>query len=407
MLPFLVNKDVYNEIRKLLALSFPGASSEICKIFGLDAFSTALRDPVLRVRVFDQNPKNLDKAVSIGSRVEAYSSLVPDGDGPTDEAGRRKVRGITAAPADHENRRLKQLEDDLADQRRQVQQLKADNDYWRTRAETAVTMPSAWPAPSTDATWLAPPSPAVGMPWNTGPAPPPPPMMTAASPGFAPQRPPVSRRGHHGRRRGRALVNRDQCRICYQPGHWSYNCPQQQSLDPDNANVCGVSSPSQSSSVTYTYMNVILNRIKTVALIHSGSEKNLIPSRLVQGVSLKPCHTELFAANGSQINVLGSVCLNVVVNGLFLPTELLVTDEINDVIFGYSFLCENACQWNFDIAMLMVRGTPVRLLKRSSVQYSSVHRIYVKETTDVPTGVTMYPSDCLPELGTLFLGEIG
>ena len=257
VLPFLVNKDVYNEIRKLLALSFPGASSEICKIFGLDAFSTALRDPVLRVRVFDQNPKNLDKAVSIGSRVEAYSSLVPDGDGPTDEAGRRKVRGITAAPADHENRRLKQSEDDLADQRRQVQQLKADNYYWRARAETSVTMSSAFPAPSTDATWLAPPSPVVGMPWNTGPAPPPPPMMTAASPGFAPQRPLVSRRGHHGRGRGRGrpLVNRGQCRICYQPGHWSwsYNCPQQQSRDPDNANVCGVSSPSQSSSVTYLY----------------------------------------------------------------------------------------------------------------------------------------------------------
>jgi len=225
-----------------------------------------------------------------------------------------------------------------------VQQLKADDDYWRARAETAVSMPSAWPAPSTDATWLAPPSPVVGMPWNTSPAPPPPPMMTAASPGFAAQRPPVSRRGHRGRGRGRgrALVNRDQCRICYQPGHWSwsYNCPQQQSRDPDNANVCGVSSPSQSSSVTYTYMNVILNRTKTnvcgvsspsqsssvtytymnvilnrtktnvcgvsspsqsssvtytymnvilnrtktVAFIDSGSEKNLIPSRLVQGV---------------------------------------------------------------------------------------------------------------------------
>ena len=103
---------------------------------------------------------------------------------------------------------------------------------------------------------------------------------------------------------------------------------------------------------------------------------------------MKPCHTELFAANGSQINVLCSVCLNVVVNGLFLPTELLVTDE-TDVILGYSFLCENACQWNFDIAMLMVRGTPVRLLKRSSAQCSFVRRIYVKETTDVPTNVTI------------------
>jgi len=50
-------QSLYNEIRRLLALSFPGEKSEICEILGRDAFLTALGDPVLRVRVLDQNPK--------------------------------------------------------------------------------------------------------------------------------------------------------------------------------------------------------------------------------------------------------------------------------------------------------------------------------------------------------------
>jgi len=47
---------VYNDIRRLLALSFPGQSGELCEIIGRDAFLTALGDPQLRVRVLDQSP---------------------------------------------------------------------------------------------------------------------------------------------------------------------------------------------------------------------------------------------------------------------------------------------------------------------------------------------------------------
>jgi len=38
-------QSVYNDIRRLLALSFPGQSGELCEIIGRDAFLTALGDP--------------------------------------------------------------------------------------------------------------------------------------------------------------------------------------------------------------------------------------------------------------------------------------------------------------------------------------------------------------------------
>ena len=44
------------EIRKLLALAFPGQSGELYEIIGRDVFLTALDDPALRIRILDQQP---------------------------------------------------------------------------------------------------------------------------------------------------------------------------------------------------------------------------------------------------------------------------------------------------------------------------------------------------------------
>ena len=66
-------QSVYNDVRRLLALSFPGETGQLCELLGLDYFLNALADPALRVRVLDQRPKNLDEALVIVSRMEAYS----------------------------------------------------------------------------------------------------------------------------------------------------------------------------------------------------------------------------------------------------------------------------------------------------------------------------------------------
>ena len=67
-------QSVYNDIRRLLALSFPGHSGELCEVIGRDAFLTALSDQSLRVRVLDQQPATLDDALAIVCRMEAYGA---------------------------------------------------------------------------------------------------------------------------------------------------------------------------------------------------------------------------------------------------------------------------------------------------------------------------------------------
>ena len=50
---------VYQDIRKLMALGFPGQSGELYEVIAKDAFLNSLGDPALRIRVLDQQPKPL------------------------------------------------------------------------------------------------------------------------------------------------------------------------------------------------------------------------------------------------------------------------------------------------------------------------------------------------------------
>jgi len=69
-------QDVYQDIRRLKALRFPGESGDFLEIIGRDAFLSALADPALCIRVLDQQSHTLDNALSCVVRMEAYGPLL-------------------------------------------------------------------------------------------------------------------------------------------------------------------------------------------------------------------------------------------------------------------------------------------------------------------------------------------
>jgi len=73
-------QSVYNDVRRLLASSFPGHSGEVCEVLGRDAFLRALGGQSLRVRVLDQQPATLDDALAIACRMEAYGTTTAASD---------------------------------------------------------------------------------------------------------------------------------------------------------------------------------------------------------------------------------------------------------------------------------------------------------------------------------------
>ena len=58
-----------------MTLAYPGESSVLSDIVGRNAFLEALDDQVLRVRILEKEPKTLDDALNMTSRLEAFDIM--------------------------------------------------------------------------------------------------------------------------------------------------------------------------------------------------------------------------------------------------------------------------------------------------------------------------------------------
>jgi len=98
-------QSVYRDVRRLMALAFPGQSGSLWEIMARDAFVDALPDPNLRCRILERDPSTLEQALKVASRLEALSRSVGDEDlnERWDQSGRRRNRQTrSAAEADNE-----------------------------------------------------------------------------------------------------------------------------------------------------------------------------------------------------------------------------------------------------------------------------------------------------------------
>jgi len=139
-------QNVYQDIKRLMALAFPSQSGEMYEVIARDAFLDSLSDPSLRVRVLDQSPKTLDEALTTVLRMEAYStdsaSSVVDDNNYDDS--RKRVRFVSASQnknADSEHR-IKMLEQHVLEQGREIDRLRlaanhADGTCFRTKDSAA------------------------------------------------------------------------------------------------------------------------------------------------------------------------------------------------------------------------------------------------------------------------------
>ena len=131
-----------------------------------------------------------------------------------------------------------------------------------------------------------------------------------------------------------------------------------------------------------TYLDISVNGKICPGLVDTGSDKSLIPRRLVPRSDLTPADIKLWAANGTEIVVLGSMYLRYSIETQTLVTKFLVTDQIDELIFGYSWLVDNQCQWDFERKILHIKGQAVELRTRHS--RPTVRRIYTRERMVVP-----------------------
>jgi predicted aspartyl protease len=393
-------QSLYQDIRRLLSLGFPGQVGELVEIIGRDSFLEALGDPVLRIRVLDQQPSTLDEALAIVCRMEAYSVTAGE---TTDEnnwggGGHRRVRwanslSATALPAretDHsENeKRIQQLEANLSEHRKQLQQLRSAFD--RRVAEQSA--PEIYTSPMSCNKWSST-------------------MSAAYHPAtYNQQRPATAtepQQLQHGstyERRERTTpsstrhLDRDTCARCGQKGHWqrSPSCPMRDAtqghVNSSQADIRGVSCNYICSE---TYLNFVMDGVAGQVLVDSGCDKSVIPRRMVSTVILSPADVQMYAANCTNIVVLGKTRVQFDIQGMPLFADVYVSDDVNEFMLGYDWLVSNNCCWNFDDGILEIHGVPVKLEQRPN--RGCIRHVHAKvrgQHNDVACGVAEETKCC-------------
>jgi len=76
------------------------------------------------------------------------------------------------------------------------------------------------------------------------------------------------------------------------------------------------------------YLKAWLGKEGVQILINAGCERSVTPRKFVRDSCLEPCEYRLFAANGTMINVVGEVFMNLKVGELVLQTRFVVSDNI-------------------------------------------------------------------------------
>jgi len=101
----------------------------------------------------------------------------------------------------------------------------------------------------------------------------------------------------------------------------------------------------------------------------------LCPYRFCKNSKLLPIDVKLFAANDSEIKVLGKTRLTFSVEGVPTSADLVVTDEVTEFLLGMDFDCE----WLVSKDHILIRGHSVPLAK--SPQKANVRCVIVRDYT--------------------------
>ena len=112
------------------------------------------------------------------------------------------------------------------------------------------------------------------------------------------------------------------------------------------------------------YLDVTVCGRRLSVLLDSGCETSVIGESLLPGIRLESSTQELYAANGTRIPIVGETDLEIRVGDVKIPTRIVVSRAISEMILGIDFLTQNRCRWDFGRSLIELGGKWVRLRGR-------------------------------------------
>jgi len=175
--------------------------------------------------------------------------------------------------------------------------------------------------------------------------------------------PPSAYSSHSGQGRGRQLRHGN-CFKCGQPGH-SYRFGQApippKQFDHNSSSAMPPSTNYFISGSRSTYLPCRVFGKNRWCLLDTGSEVSVIPARCVPYKELIPTSQILNAANGTNINVTKEAKLTIELDGCTVTTRGLVSEHVDEILLGLTFLEETGCIWNFKERSIEIQGAQFKL----------------------------------------------
>jgi len=102
------------------------------------------------------------------------------------------------------------------------------------------------------------------------------------------------------------------------------------------------------------YLNAYFGKRRVSFLVDTGCERLVTPKRLVGDSHIEQAECRLFAANGTVINVIGEVTMDIRIWELILPTRFVVSDNITEPMLGVEWLRCSQMTWDFAQDILII-----------------------------------------------------
>jgi len=101
----------------------------------------------------------------------------------------------------------------------------------------------------------------------------------------------------------------------------------------------------------------ITSRGKTIyALLNTGCDHSVCPLRLCRNARITPVDSKLYAANGLPTSVVGMTRLLFEIQGMQMHADVFLSEDLEELIFGYEFPEGNNCEWLFGEHRIVISG---------------------------------------------------
>ena len=436
-------REVAQDIRRLLALAYPGQQSELCEHLGRDAFLAALDDPELELKVREHDPMDLDASVKLAQRFEVSRDIVNAHSSCGKHRALRQVTSNEYRPsvgsAFSEVHRVSRMSADECLEPQRV--VEVESSFRDVGGASASLEPSAR-APRVEYTAETADQARADRSDNIGrrrrrsravgressyrgqqeSQPPPHRPVNSQLEDIRSLLDKVLRENEQVKKEVAELRRSRQsqsqqveqpttqwfnqrqgggdrprqlgpCWNCEGMGHLARTCPylpwragnyQPEQPSQSQSHLNRASSVPDGTRESYgAYLRAEVNGRVSDCLLDTGSEVSLIPASLVRDDQISASTEDVRAANGTVIRILGRATVPIRVGGYRSLVTGIVTRHVPEVMLGLDWCGQNRVQWDIGSSSIRLNRKSYRLIMRPS-SGTWCRRVVVEQDITVP-----------------------